>query len=250
VVVLLVIVSAVVVLAAAIMAARMLVRRRSGRGLIRLTAAIPVHAQWWREQAAKDGELLYVAIGDSAAQGIGGSNPGRSYVGLVAKHLRERSGRTVRVANVSQSGARLREAVDILLPRFRKLSPDIVTFSVGANDMTTFEPERFERELRTIYSALPVGTIVADIPSFYIGRAEANVRRANSIVRRLADEFGFAVAPLYARTKRQGLTLYALNQVAEDFFHPNDRGYQVWASAFLPLLDSVVPQTRRTEKDE
>jgi acyl-CoA thioesterase-1 len=28
--------------------------------------------------------------------------------------------------------------------------------------------------------------------------------------------------------------------VAGDFFHPNDRGYRVWASAFLPLLDRAI----------
>jgi acyl-CoA thioesterase I len=33
----------------------------------RLTNAIPIHSDWWKEQRAKSGELLYVAIGDSAA---------------------------------------------------------------------------------------------------------------------------------------------------------------------------------------
>jgi acyl-CoA thioesterase-1 len=248
--VVLLVVAGVVVLVAASLVGRTLVRRRHDRGMTRLTEAIPVNAKWWRDYSKRQGELLYVAIGDSAAQGIGGSNPGRSYVGLLARHLREQTGRSVRVVNVSQSGARLREAITILMPRFRTLKPDVVTFSVGANDIAGFEAERFERELRQLFEELPSGTIVADLPSFYVGRAERNVRVANSILRGLAAEFDLDVAPLYARTKRQGVAVYALRRVAEDFFHPNDRGYRVWASAFLPLLDNLISRKLRTEAEE
>jgi lysophospholipase L1-like esterase len=76
------------------------------------------------------------------------------------------------------------------------------------------------------------------------------VRAANAIVHRVAEELGLDVAPLYAATRRQGGARYALNQVAADFFHPNDRGYRVWASAFLPLLDRRVPAADSTARDD
>ncbi|MET4703644.1 SGNH/GDSL hydrolase family protein [Frigoribacterium sp. UYMn621] len=239
------IVSGVAVAALAVVALRVLsvVLSRQRAGADRLARTLHLNARWWKEQRAKDGELLYVAIGDSAAQGVGASQPGRSYVGLIARHLRERTGRSVRVVNLSISGARLREAIAVQLAPLRRLSPDIVTVAIGANDMPAFDRDRFTRELTEVYASLPAGAIVAEVPSFYLGAAERNVKVANTIVHRLAEEHGFEVAPLYAKTRGQGAALYALNRVAADFFHPNDRGYRVWASAFLPLIDRAVPST-------
>ncbi len=218
----------------------LVLRRRSG-AVIRLTEAIPVNAAYWREQRLKHGDLLYVAIGDSAAQGIGGSRPGRSYVGLLARSIRRHAGRSVRVVNLSQSGGRLREALDKQVAALRKLEPDIVTVSIGANDIPSFDADRFERELRELYSALPTSAVVADLPSFYFGEYERRVRIANEIVHRTADDFGLTVAPLHAVTRRRTAARTALRDVAADFFHPNDRGYAVWASAFEPLLLSRIP---------
>lgn len=248
--VLLILILLAAALAAAALIGRALVLRRRRAAVIRLTADIPVNAKWWHEQEHKAGELLYVAVGDSAAQGIGASRPGRSYVGMLAAHLRQRAGRPVRVVNLSQSGARLREALEAQLPKLRRLHPDVLTVSIGANDIAAFEADRFERELRELYSALPRHAIVADLPAFYFGPAERSVRLANEIVRRVAAESGLEVASLYAATRRQGGARYALNQVAADFFHPNDRGYRVWASAFLPLLDRQVPATPHPAADD
>lgn len=234
----------------AMLLGRTMVLRRRRAAVARLTADIPVNAKWWHEQERKNGELLYVAVGDSAAQGIGASRPGRSYVGILAAHLRKRTGRAVRVVNLGQSGARLREALALQLPKLRQLHPDVLTVSIGANDIANFDAARFEHELRELYSALPRHAIVADLPAFYFGAAEKKARIANEILRVIAEDLGLEVAPLYAATKQQSGLRYALNQVAADFFHPNDRGYRVWASAFIPLLDRRVPATPRTAPDD
>jgi len=217
----------------------LVIRRRSG-AVVRLTEAIPVNAAWWREQRAKQGELLYVAVGDSAAQGIGASRPGRGYVGLLARAIRQRTGRTVRVVNLGQSGGRLREALAKQIPALAKLRPDVLTVSIGANDVESFDEARFEREWRAICAALPPHAIVADLPSFYLGEFERRVRVANGIVRRVAAEHGLRVAPLHETTRRRTAARTALRDVAADFFHPNDRGYAVWASAFAPLVLEAV----------
>jgi acyl-CoA thioesterase-1 len=216
-------------------------RRRQAAGALRIAQSLHLTARWWKEQGSLPGELLYVAIGDSAAQGVGASRPDRGYVGLIARHLRTRTGRTVRVVNLSVSGARLREAIEVQLPQFATLAPDLVTCAIGANDIAGFDETRFESELATIYDALPSWAIVGDVPAFYFGAAEKRVRIANSIVHRLAAARVMEVAPVYEKTRRQGGARYALNQVAADFFHPNDRGYRVWASAFLPLVDKRFP---------
>ncbi len=240
---------AVVALVVIVIVIRSLVLRRQRGGADRLARTLHLNARWWKEHGATNGELLYVAIGDSAAQGVGASQPGRSYVGLIAQHLRQRTGRSVRVVNLSTSGARLREAISMQLAPLGNLSPDVVTVAIGANDMPSFDRDRFTRELTEVYDSLPAGSIVAEVPSFYLGAVERNVRSANSIIHQLADEHGFEVAPLYARTRGQGAALYTLNQVAADFFHPNDRGYRVWASAFLPLIDRLDLSTAQDRAD-
>jgi len=238
--------SGILAAVATFLTGRMLVLRRQRAGAARLAATLHLNARWWKEQRSRPGEILYVALGDSAAQGVGASRPGRSYVGMLADHLRRRTSQTVQVANLSVSGARLRDAIAVQLPLLAKLKPDLVTAAIGANDIASFEADRFERELAIVYDALPPGSIVGDIPAFYFGAAERRVGIANEIVHRLAGERGFEVAPVHAFTRRQGGARYALNQVAADFFHPNDRGYRVWASAFVPLLDRRFPRAQST----
>lgn len=230
--------AAVVALATTAFVVYGFVERRRLAGAIRIASTLAANASWWREQRALTGELLYVAIGDSAAQGIGASRPGLSYVGLVANHVRQSTGRSVRVVNLSVSGARVREALAGQLHYVHDLQPDIVTVSIGANDMGLgFEATRFARELDALYGALPVHTIVADVPSHYVGFAERTVSAANAIVRHTAERYDLIVAPLHDVTRRSGAAWYVVNQVAADFFHPNDRGYRMWASAFFPAVD-------------
>lgn len=210
----------------------------------RLSAAIPVNSAWWRELRERDGSLLYVAIGDSAAQGIGASRPGHSYVGMLARHIRELSDTSVRVINLSVSGATVGTALDKQLPALRRLDPDIVTVSIGANDIAHFHADRFRRELRRLYEQLPDHAIVADLPTFYFLPGERHVRVANRILRAEAERLGLTVAPLYAATRRQGLW-GVITHFAGDLFHPNDRGYRVWAEAFHPAVQQRIREVAR-----
>ncbi|PRY67450.1 lysophospholipase L1-like esterase [Glaciihabitans tibetensis] len=210
----------------------------------RLANAIPVNSKWWKDYHLRDGDILYAAIGDSTAQGIGASKPGRSYVGELAKHMRKVTGKTVKVANFAVSGSTVRGALLQQLPKLRKIQPDIVTVSIGANNMADFNAEVFENDLQRLFDGLPEHAIIADLPSFYFLPAEKNVIIANEIVHRLASRFHFPVVPLYARTKRQGLWGVS-TQFAGDLFHPNDRGYAVWAAAFIPTLDVALQSLAR-----
>lgn len=214
-------------------------RRRIAENALVLNETLPINSKWWRDLAKTKGELLYVAIGDSAAQGIGASAPHRGYVGLLAEHIRQQTGRTVRVINLSVSGATVALAVRDQLPRFLKLKPDLVTVAIGANDIALWDPVTFETNIRHLFATLPPFAIVADLPCFHLPHNERKVAAANRIVRLVAADQGLTVAPLHAITKRQGLRSVA-TQVANDMFHPNDRGYRVWADAFLPAVTADV----------
>jgi acyl-CoA thioesterase I len=220
-------------------------RAVQARARAAIAASIPVNSAWWRERRRLPGDLVYLALGDSAGQGLGASAPDRGYVGRLAKRLGRRSQGTVRIVNLSVSGATTDLCVRDQLPRLARMTrtPDVVTLAIGANDIADFDPERFERNLAGILAALPDHTIVADLPCFFLPGPERRVQAANRIVHRLAAERGLAVAPLHEATHREGLR-GTLRNSAGDLFHPNDAGYRVWASAFAPLVDARLRRVR------
>ncbi|MBT2502381.1 SGNH/GDSL hydrolase family protein [Curtobacterium sp. ISL-83] len=205
----------------------------------RVVDMLPVHADWWREHLQHEGQITYLAIGDSAAQGVGATAPARGYVGLLARRIRHRSQMSVRVVNLSVSGSTTWGAKKDQLPKLRNYTPDICTVSIGANDIADFDPDKFERNLREIYSAVPSHAIVAELPCMFVPDRERKVAVANEIVHRVADELGLTVAPLHVITKRVGVRRTFFNSYG-DLFHPNDRGYEIWASAFEPAVDARV----------
>ena len=220
-------------------------RREHWRGT--LSGTIPVNSAYWRDLGSKPGAILYAAIGDSAAQGIGASRPAHSYVGFLARELRNRTTRSVRVANLSVSGGTVRTAIDTELPLLHALGvePDILTVCIGANDIANFDAARFDSDIRELFSALPPHAIVADLPSFYFLPAEKKVLVANRLLRAAAADFDLEVVGLHAITRRQGLWGVS-TQFAGDLFHPNDRGYALWARAFTPAVDRRLQQVLAT----
>lgn len=205
------------------------------RNSLILNETLPVHSKWWRDHAKERGELLYVAMGDSAAQGIGASRPDHSYVGLLARLMRDTTGRTVRVVNLSVSGATTELAVRDQLPKLAKYRPDVMTVSIGANDIARWDPEAFEQNLRTILDAVPPHALVADLPFFYFPHNERRVAVANAILRRVVAERGLKLVRLHRETRLRGFRRI-FTHFANDWFHPNDHGYQVWADAFRPAV--------------
>lgn len=218
-----------------------IVRQRSSlvKGRIRVNESLPHHSKWWRAAAQGQGEILYVALGDSAAQGIGASAPKNGYVGLLADRIQAITGRTVRVANLSISGATVALAVADQLPEFVRHKPDIVTVAIGANDIAHFDAEVFRTGIRHVFDALPDDAIVADLPYFFLPWNERLVAEGNRILREEAEQRGLTVVPLHATMKHEGIH-GILTQFAEDLFHPNDHGYKVWASAFLPAVHELA----------
>ncbi|MRX44355.1 SGNH/GDSL hydrolase family protein [Agromyces kandeliae] len=210
-------------------------RARITENSLILNETLPVHSKWWRDHAKVRGEILYVALGDSAAQGIGASRPDHSYVGLLARLIRDTTGRTVRVVNLSVSGATTSLAVQDQLPKLAKYRPDVMTVSIGANDIAKWDPEAFEQNLRTIFDAVPSHALVADLPFFYFPHNERRVAVANLILRRVAAERGLEVVRLHRETRVRGWRRI-FTHFANDWFHPNDHGYQVWADAFRPAM--------------
>ncbi|MEO5743679.1 MAG: hypothetical protein ABIQ53_03685, partial [Terracoccus sp.] len=63
-----------------------------GVRLWHLRGEVARYGRYWAQPRGGNAGILYVALGDSTAQGIGASRPERGYVGLIAERLRVATG--------------------------------------------------------------------------------------------------------------------------------------------------------------
>lgn len=197
------------------------------------------YREYWNDlnkEKAKPGGLLYVALGDSAAQGIGASSPAKSYVSLIADYLREQTDREVRVVNLSKSGAKLVDVLGSQLPELSKYQPDIVTIDIGGNDIKGFSEDLFRSEIDQVCRLLPSRSLISDIPYFMHGNAEVNSGRASCYLADQAKDNDLIMIELHQSLRDRGWKAM-LTDFASDWFHPNDSGYQVWFESFKPGID-------------
>src|SRR5215207_8805672 len=107
------------------------------------------YRRYWEEsneRARKADGPLWVAVGDSTAQGIGASAPDRGYVGQLRDRLRHEEERPWRVVNLSVTGARIADVVHEQVPRIDDAgAPELVTCAAGANDVIRFGFRRVAR---------------------------------------------------------------------------------------------------------
>lgn len=188
-------------------------------------------AAYWHERAAVPGDLLYVALGDSAAQGVGADTPQEGYVGILADDLARRSGRSVRVLNLSVTGARVADVLARQLPQLAGLHPDLVTLDIGANDAGRTPVADFRRRFDAVCAQLPAGALVADVPRFgglYALPRQGDAVTFSRVTREvLASHPALKAVAIEHATRHLGFFGYA-----GDTFHPSSEGYRKWAAAF------------------
>ena len=201
--------------------------------LVQVALGARSNADYWSQPQGETGGLLYVALGDSAAQAVGASDPQHGYVSLLADRLRDSTGQPVEIVNLSKSGARIKDVLDTQLPALAALgrTPDVVTVAIGGNDVRAYDRATFAREADRLAAALPDGAYVADAPYFMHGRWERDAAQAAALLRDAAARHGLRPVALHEALRRQGWRAM-FTQFAADWFHPNDRGHRVWADAF------------------
>lgn len=223
------------VLAAVLALTLALVGRWGGR-LWQLRRSVERYRAYWSLPRGEAGGILYVALDDSTAQGIGASRPERGYVGRIAQRLRSTSGQPVQVLNFSRSGARVHDVVTEQLPRLTGLAPDLVTVAVGANDIKAYHAIRFRADVDALIAGLPPHAIVGDVPWFMHGGPGRKSGEAAGYVATRARAAGLGVARLHRATRARGWTAM-VTDFAPDWFHPNDRGHRLWADVFWKAID-------------
>lgn len=194
--------------------------------------------------------LLYLVLGDSTAAGVG-ANYDDGIVLATARHLARRC--RVQVVNFAVSGARFRDVLSDQLPRARGIKPDLVLLDVGANDVIHLTlSNSVRRDLEKILEALLAANCDARIvvtgapdmgsppriPFLLRGLAAIRTNRINRIATRAVSVHDLTFAPIAERTGpafRKDRTLFA-----SDRFHPNARGYSLWAAVLEEALDVAL----------
>jgi lysophospholipase L1-like esterase len=190
------------------------------------------YRRYWEE--SNDGARhangpLWVAVGDSTAQGLGASAPDRGYVGQLLARLREEQQRPWRVVNLSVTGARVADVAREQVPCIDDAGdPELVTCAVGANDVIRFGYRRVAEGYRVLIRTLPKGAVIATVPQGLLPR---RTHQLNEIIRADAPAAGLRIADAWAHTGPPWQGKYAA-----DGFHPNDLGYADWCAAFADTI--------------
>lgn len=196
-----------------------------------------------------DGPITYVAVGDSTAVGVGGTQGG--YVAVLFKNLQQaRPGSQLK--NFGISGSTTAEVLAQQIEKAIAAKPQLVTVSVGVNDIRRgVTPEEFGSEydqllkrLSTETSAVVVVSNLPDvssserIPPLVRSQTQALIGLFNERLREVATAHNVPVFDTYQLTHEQ------LGQHPEYFsadgFHPSDAGYELWANRMWPVVAKAL----------
>jgi len=208
------------------------VSARLSPGVRKVQAQISPYARAWEEANAGALEAegsLWVALGDSMTQGIGATRYDCGWVSQL-QALIEQDGSTYRVLNLSVYGARVDDVLTRQLAAMRALDaePDLVTVLIGSNDLVN---RQSRRDLLSNYGELlrqlPRGAVIAS-PFGNFGPG----KQVNALIAAEATDLGLRVLN---NTGEATLSSWR-GKLAEDHFHPNDRGYAGLAEAFFETI--------------
>ena len=208
--------------------------------LMILRSRVTTYKNFWAVKSTPiSNEFIYVALGDSAAQGIGASSPDLSYVKLIAAQVESRTSKRVRIINLSRSGAKLNDLLSSQIPEMRGLNPDIVTVDIGSNDIAGgTSQDIMSREYDQAIKALsPYPVIFSNLPDFMWGTQQRDTTVMNNTILKLCNDHSIKQADLHAFTHSR---MWSFNEFAADGFHPNNNGHRTWARSFAPGVEAII----------
>ena len=195
-----------------------------------LASTVSTYKNYWIQKAKQPGEITYLALGDSAAQGIGATSPSRGYVGLIASRLENHANKKVRIVNLSKTGAKVQDYLSEQTPRAKSIKADVVTIEIGANDVSIFQPDKFRSDFKAVLATLPDGAFVANLPLFNSRPSSTNkAKQASEIIR---EELKSYPKLHFVDLQKQTSQHQSIFGFAPDLFHPNNLSYKNWADAF------------------
>lgn len=195
--------------------------------------------------------LTYAVLGDSTAVGQGGEYEEGIAVSTACFMAKDHE---VRFQNFAVSGAR---AVDVLREQTEQaaaLRPDVVLLAVGANDVTRLTSlddlrSAMAKIIDKLHAANPAVEIIAtgapamgSVPRFpwpVSAIAALRTKQVNEVIIELAKEKDITFAPIAAETG----PIFSRHPelFAQDLFHPNTKGYNVWVPVLNKAITAAMP---------
>lgn len=196
--------------------------------------------------------VKYVALGDSTVYGVGAGSPANNYVSRLYERLRSVYPRA-RLVNLGVSGATAADVLEAQLGRAAALRPDLVTLSIGPNDITRGrDVQQYEQDIQTILqrltrqtTAVVVLNLIPDLtvtPRFRGKESAAAVGQRvllfNEALSRQARAYTAEVVDLYTPSQQEVLRHPEL--IATDGYHPSDQGYARWAELMWQGVEARI----------
>jgi len=196
--------------------------------------------------------ISYVALGDSTVTGVGATAPQNAYVGRLYSRLVGVYPQA-RLTNLGVSGAVSADVVRDQLPQALARQPQLLTLSVGPNDITGgLDVAQYEQNIDAVLRALNrdlspllVVNLLPDLglaPRFTPDQKAAVSARTvafNDAVRRKGTAWGVEIVDLY--TSSQTEVPAHPEYFSADRYHPSDAGYARWADLFWQGIARHVP---------
>lgn len=178
--------------------------------------------------------LKVVVLGDSISEGVGATALKYSYVGRLGEYIAKSTGRPVAIANYAMAGATSDDIIKHQLPLADIESADLILLEIGVNDghKPRGTQEGLANNMAHLLSILPhEKTVVSDLPFPKLRKGyQAVMNRALAEV---------DVARAYPSRAFEHI-LPSLLVTAGDFWHPNNRGHELWFEVFKPGVNEVL----------
>lgn len=196
------------------------------------------------EKIPQSPPFIYVALGDSAAQGVGCVDVRDSYVALLASYLRRATRRRVILLNFSISGAIASTVTNSELPRLLTLGikPDLITLDIGGNDTFCdeheFSVEDFSNNIAILCKYLPSPTLIAEVPAITPLPKDKRAVELNDALKAQVSNSVHKIVPI----RKLGEVPFwkVLSIRAEDGFHPNVECYRCAALEFARVAETIL----------
>lgn len=203
--------------------------------------------------AAKQKTFVYVALGDSTVEGIGATKPERSFPGIINNYLMHKY-KAVEFYNLGKGHARARDIVENQLEKAISLNPDLITISIGANDvlrrsrLSSFDKnieiilQRLKQETKSevIINSIPDITQTPVAPKQFKHIGKLAIWRFNQRLKKQSQKANATLIDLFSLS-----AVYAKNYPEafwEDGFHPSDFGYAIWANTIITHLEDIIKE--------
>ena len=192
-------------------------------------------------------KFIYVAMGDSTVEGVGSSGPKKTFPALVFTSIKQEL-KNAKFHNLGRGGAKISDVVTYQLQEAVRLKPNLVTISVGANDLRNrTKLKQFSNDLSQLIEVLKRKTdakvIVNNIPDLshlpsipFVLRIYSKIllKRFNQIIQEETHKSQVILVDLYSQSK---LFVNKYPEfISSDGLHPSDTGYALWANTIITQI--------------